>query len=165
MRAVSGAASLLRHVAGAGAEGFLVAAIAATLVVVLAPVYAGAGHLAGDASAGAAANTIEVVGSSGSSRIAVQYGDTVTTRATLARDYYLVYVRVTCVQGASTVYEAWANIKTGTWTTNGLASFALTGPSWTGGAASCQADLLNAVMKGGHRVYKTLATVGFAVGG
>ena len=163
MRIVSGATSAVRHALGAGAEGLIAAGIAASLIVVLAPVYSGADLLAGNAAAGAGANTITVVDSG--ARVVVGYGDTVTTRATLARDYYLVYTRVVCSTDGRDVYEAWKNIKTGTWTSDGYASFTLTSDTWGSGGASCRADLLNAVMRGGHRVYKTLATTDFSVGG
>lgn len=165
MQAVSATISAVRHVLLAGAEGLVVAAIAAALVVTLAPVYAGAGLLAGDASAGGAANTIEFVGAGANARSVAMYGDTVKTHATLGRDYYLVYVRLTCTQSGKDVMTKWQNIKTGDWTTDGYASYTLGGQQWDGGGASCQADLLNAVMKGNQRVYKVLATSGLSVGG
>jgi hypothetical protein len=165
MRFASTTAGAVRHVLLAGAEGLLVAAIIAALVILLAPVYTGAGTLAGKSSAGSAASSIEFVGTGATARSVASYGDTVTTSSRLARDYYLVYVRLMCRQSGSVVMEKWVNIKTGDWTTGGRASFTLAGQNWDGGGASCQADLLNAVVRGGKRTYKTLASADLAVGG
>ena len=163
MRPLTGA---MRHASGAMAEALLFAAIVAALALALGPVYAPAKLVAGGgiADAGrAGGNTITIVGMSGASRVAATYGSDVTTYSTLARDYYLVYVRVTCSQDGAGVYESWRNIKTGTWDTSGYATFSLSSSSWTGGAADCTADLLNATMKGNRRVYSVLASTDFAV--
>lgn len=165
MRVVSTTGAAARHALLAGVEGLLVAAILAALVIVLAPVYTGAGTLAGKAGAASGSSSIEFVGTGETARSVASYGDTVTTVSRLARDYYLVYVRLTCRQSGDAVLEKWVNIKTGDWTTDGRASFTLAGQNWDGGGAACRADLLQAVMKGGQRTYKVLASADLSVGG
>ncbi len=168
MKALSSATGVVRHTLGAAAEAILLAAIIAALLLALSPIYAPAGFLSGtqgvDAGRGGNGNSI-VVASAATARVAASYGGSVTTLSTLGKDYFLVYVRVVCTQDGQWVYEDWENIKTGTWSTDGYATFKLAGSSWSGGSASCDADLLNAVMKGGHRVYKELATTSFFVSG
>lgn len=168
MKAVPAATGAMRHVGGVAAQALLIAAIVALLALVLSPLYAPAKTITGAADVNAGRNgagsSIVVVGAE-TARVAAMYGGEVTTLSTLGKDFYLVYVRVTCVQDGRAVFEVWKNIKTGDWTTDGYASFALSGPSWSGGAASCDADLLSATMKGGRRVYGELASVSFFVSG
>jgi hypothetical protein len=165
MRVVSTTTAAIRHALLAGAEGLVVAMILAALVIVLAPVYTGAGTFAGKTDAAPTGSSIEFMGVGETARSVASYGDTVTTLSRLGRDYYLVYVRLTCRQSGETVLETWVNIKTGDWTTDGRASFTLGGQNWDGGGAACTADLLQVVMKGGNRTYKVLASADLAVGG
>jgi uncharacterized protein with LGFP repeats len=167
MKAVPAATGAMRHVGGVAAQALLIAAIVALLALVLSPLYAPAKTITGAADVNAGRNggsSIVVVGSD-TARVASVYGGDVTTFSTLAKDFYLVYVRVTCTQDGARVFEAWENIKTGTWDTDGYATFTMAGSSWGGGGAMCSADLLSAVMKGGRRVYNELATTSFFVGG
>jgi hypothetical protein len=78
----------------------------------------------------------------------------ITFSVTSNAQYY--FVRVDCYQNGSLVYEK-SNGFTGSW----LTDYGLSGPSWTGGAASCTAVLYSQNVDGSNQ--QTEASTSFQV--
>jgi hypothetical protein len=78
----------------------------------------------------------------------------ITFSVTSNAQYY--FVRVDCYQNGSLVYEK-SNGFTGSW----LTDYGLSGPSWTGGAASCTAVLYSQNVDGSNQ--QTEASTSFLV--
>lgn len=141
MRAVSATTAAVRHVLLAAAEGLVVAAIAAAFVVTLAPVYAGADLFAGSADARGSDVSITVPDG--------QYAG--TTTALILNGKTSTWARARCYQAGAMVSEQW--VKSGTASS---AVFTL-GPTrlWSGGTASCSAEVGSYSKNGNWRVAAT----------
>jgi hypothetical protein len=148
MRAVSTAASVARHSAGALFEALLIAVIIATVLVALAPGSKPANTLAGTGIAAAASRGVVTVADG------VFAGTTVAT-VNPGGD---TWVRGRCYQNGGLVYEEYVHVDA-----NNKATLTL-GPTanWTSGAATCTAEELEL---GRNQRWHTLASAGFNVAG
>ena len=86
----------------------------------------------------------------------VNYGEDVTFE--LSTSVSKPYVNVRCYQGAAFVYDSWAGFYPGAWFGQ---TFTLSGPSWVGGPADCNARLVSFAKNGRER---TLTSMQFWVG-
>ena len=146
MKALSTAASAVRHTIGAVVEATLIVAIVAALAVGVA--IAG-GHPAGASSVLAAG------------KVSISVPDGVfagTDVATVDPAGGSIWVDARCYQSGKLVYEQWSAV-------NGSLQATLTlgpTPSWTSGAASCTATA-NQLQRSGR--FKQLASTTFSVSG
>ena len=129
MRAVSSAASGVRHVLGVSVQALLIFAILAAILLAFAPVYKPADFLAGTGSVLAGKGQAATSGASISIPDAT-FGSSVTASV---RGKSGLYVRVSCTQDGATVLVAVERTDA-----NGQATFQMgPSPTWTSGSASC----------------------------
>lgn len=171
MRALSAAASGVRHAVGAIAEASLIVAIVAALAFSLG-VFGRAPAGASEVNAATKGYSITIVGPVGAAATAITYGDSVATYSVYG-SANPAYARLRCVANSSTVtnlavgaqvYDVFLAIREGTWNTGGYATFSTTASrAWTGGGAACTASLMTYTMHNADRIWKTLASTSFSV--
>jgi hypothetical protein len=132
--------SVLNHSAQALAEGALVGLLVVGLMagsVFAAPGGKGGGK--GKPGGGSTTGTLTLVMvSDANANGAPNWGDTITFNVTSTSTY--PYVAVTCYQGGTLVYSASAGFYP-SYPWPGAQNMPLYSPSWTGGAAACNATL------------------------
>jgi hypothetical protein len=127
MRALSTAASVVRHSLGAVGEALLIAAILAALLLALAPVYGPARTLTGAGVADAARVSGHITVPDG------VFGG--TTTATVNPGGEKVWVHARCWQDGTLVYEQYVKVDANNQAVLNLGPT----PMWTSGAADCDA--------------------------
>jgi hypothetical protein len=171
MRAVSTAASGIRHMVGISLQALVIVAIIAALVIAASVLTntqpggasnvlaakGGGGNTGGKPSGGGGGSLSIVMLADANGNAAPNWDDTITfdvsTSATTRP-----YVRLYCYQGGSLVYSFTAGFYSGyPWSKD----FRLSSQSWTGGAADCTASL---IYTGSNGRVNTLATLGFVAG-
>lgn len=145
MRALSTAASAVRHTLGAAMEALLIVAIVAALAVGVA---LSTGHPAGASGVRAATAAPSISVPNG-----VYAG---TDVATVDPPTGSIWVDARCYQGSVLVYEQWAAVNASMQATLTLGPT----PSWMGGAASCTATA-NVLQRSGR--FKQVASTSFSV--
>jgi hypothetical protein len=163
-----------RQAAGSVVEAALIVAVIAALLFAVGVVSGHPAGAAGTLAKGGGNYTITVVAPSGAARTRVAFGATVTTYSTYGAADPL-FARMWCTANSSTVtglavgakvFDVYKSIREGDWNTGGYATFdSASSPVWTGGSADCHADLRTYTMHNADRIWKTLASDDFTVGG